>query len=419
MTRSIWMCAALSFGAGCAVSDDLAADPLAGELLAPPGLVLATSDVPVAGEDLLLTVTLPAAVSGKQTYFLTSTAGAGVDVGACPALLAGDCLDISNPFTIEGSALSVAGESSFVLGVPSTAGGSSVWVQAVVVHNGRGFPSNVVQLDVEEVDDGQLTLANCAQSYTASVPAFYQNYFACVDATTTATGTALWTDGLPPHPSPYYATSNPNYVPFDTRGGTHFRNPNTLAAQNTTITVPNNPVAKGISITAALVDNTMNTSTEEYSGGPVGVSLNGVLIFAAMAAPGDDLSEEQYTFDLYEAHPANTTYHYHFETPGPLEVLVDRGYSATSLPGEGEVELYGIMCDGTVVMGCTELDGSAPFIGDLDAQNGHVHDLTDGVTTHFVNRYHTHVCTSQWPTYPFFPEIAYYQETSCPSGPPR
>ena len=101
--------------------------------------------------------------------------------------------------------------------------------------------------------------------------------------------------------------------------------------------IPDNPVAKGITINESLVDNSMNTSDEEYGGGPVGITLNGVVIFAAMAAPGDDLSEEQFTFDLYEAHPAGATYHYHFETPGPLEVLVDRGYSEDSNPGSGSI----------------------------------------------------------------------------------
>ena len=117
-------------------------------------------------------------------------------------------------------------------------------------------------------------------------------------------------------------------------------------------------------------------------------------MFAAMAAPGDDLSEEQYTFDLYEGHPAGSTYHYHFETAGPLEVLVDRGLSDNSNPGEGSMELYGVMCDGTLVLGCTELDGSSPVDSDFDAQNGHLHDVGDGTTTFFTNRYHTHVCPS-------------------------
>lgn len=267
--------------------------------------------------------------------------------------------------------------------------------------------------DTGEVDDGQLTLANCEQSATG-VADFYSDYFACSDISAATNGTTLSTDGLPPHQSAYYPTDDPNYVAFDDRGGTHFQNPNTIGVTDFTMTVPDSPVAKGITINAALVDNTMNTSDEEYSGGPVGMSLNGVVIFAAMARAGDDLAEEQFTFDAYEAHPAMTTYHYHFNTPGPLEVLVERSYSTSSVPGEGELELYGIMCDGTVVMGCTELDGSMPSSGDFDAQNGHLHDIVADGTTHFANRYHTHVCLDDWPSYPFFPEIAYYEETSCP-----
>jgi hypothetical protein len=264
--------------------------------------------------------------------------------------------------------------------------------------------------------DGAVTLATCDESYGGDVADFYSAYFACVNIEVSDEGTAITTDGLPPHPSAYYASTHPNYVEWDDRGGTHNKNPNELAEINYTMTVPTDPVAKGITIDASNVDNAMNTSDDEYSGGPVGIALNGVAIFAAMAAPGDELAAEAFTFDVYEGHPAGTTYHYHFETPGPLEVLVDRGISDASDPGAGSVEMYGMMCDGTVVLGCTELDGSAPDDSDFDAQNGHIHDLGDGTTTHFENRYHTHVCPDQWSAYPFFPEIAYYETTSCSSG---
>lgn len=264
-------------------------------------------------------------------------------------------------------------------------------------------------------DDGMYTLGNCEASVANEVAGFYANYFTCSAITKTASGTQVATINLPPHPSAYYPADDPNYVEFDDRGGTHHKNPNELAAGNYTIVIPDAPVAKGITIDASIVDNSMGTSDEEYSGGPVGVALDGVVIFAAMAAVGDDLAQEQFTFDRYEAHPAMTTYHYHFNTPGPLEVLVDRGYSNDSTPGAGTMELYGIMCDGTLVLGCTELDGSAPASADFDAQNGHLHDIGDGQTTHFSNRYHTHVCPSQFPAYVFFPEIAYYETTSCPA----
>ena len=55
---------------------------------------------------------------------------------------------------------------------------------------------------------------------------------------------------------------------------------------------------------------------------------------------------------------------------------MDRGLSDNADPGAGTVEIYGFMCDGTLVLGCTELDGSIPDDSDFDAQNGHVHDIT-------------------------------------------
>jgi hypothetical protein len=266
------------------------------------------------------------------------------------------------------------------------------------------------------INDEELTLDSCAESLSSDLPEFFLNYFACVDAETASSGVTVSTDGLPPTPSAYYPSEDPNYVEFDDRGGTHSQNPNTLGIVNYEMTVPSDPTPKGITINSSLVDNSMDTSSEEYGPGPQGISLNGVVVFAAMAAPGDDLAEEQYTFDSYEAHPAGEAYHYHFNTPGPLEVLVDRGHSSSSEIGEGEVELYAIMCDGTVVMGCTELDGSSPEDSDFDAQNGHVHDIDDGAGALLENRYHTHVCVSSWSDYPFFPEIAYYDDSSCPAA---
>jgi hypothetical protein len=272
--------------------------------------------------------------------------------------------------------------------------------------------------DDAPLDDGELTVANCGESFSADLPVFFADYFACVDATLEGDGVVIQTDGLPPHPSAYYPPDSPNYVAFDDRGGSHHQNPNQLAIQDFVMTVPMAPVPKGITIDQAMVDNEMGTSDQEYPGGPQGIALNGVIIFGAMAAPGDDLAAEQYTFDAYEAHPAHTTYHYHFNSPGPLEVLVDRGFSTSAAFGAGEIELYGVMCDGTVVMGCTELDGSTPVASDFDAQNGHVHDVSDGEVLLLAERYHTHVCPSRWPDYPFFPEISFYDGGGCQTAPP-
>jgi hypothetical protein len=67
------------------------------------------------------------------------------------------------------------------------------------------------------------------------------------------------------------------------------------------------------------------------------------------------------------------------------------------------------MCDGTLVLGCTELDGTAPSASSLDAQSGHVGDVKDADgTLHFATRYHTHVCPKLFAAHPYTPEIQYY-----------
>jgi hypothetical protein len=250
-----------------------------------------------------------------------------------------------------------------------------------------------------------LSLATCTTKIPSDVPDFYKKYFRCVTITATADGVTIHTEGLPPHLSSYYGIGNANYAPFDTsRGAQYHANPNILRATAVTITIPNAPVAKGVIVTSALVDGQAQTSPLEYGLGPAGVGLDSVLLFDATAAPGDDIANERFTFDDYEGHPApQGAYHYHGGSKGPLEALAANGVS--------QVELFGVMCDGTVVLGCTELDGSARPTADLDAQGGHVHDLEDqDGKVHFTARYHTHVCTKDG-GHAYTPEIQYY--TTC------
>jgi hypothetical protein len=257
----------------------------------------------------------------------------------------------------------------------------------------------------------ELTLDNCATNIASDVPAFFRTYFRCVTITKSGTDIVIQTKGLPPHRTFYYGVSSPNYATFDRSGG-RAPNPNTLREQNVTMTIPSNPVSRGLTITTAMVDRTANTNTNEYSGGAVGVALDSVLLFNDQAAPGDNIDNEAFTFDGYNAHPQQQgQYHYHTSTPGPLEVLQKIGATSSTTPGSASVELYGILCDGTLVLGCTELDGSQPSGGDFDGQNGHTHDIRDGTATHFVSRYHTHVCPTRFTTHKYTPEIRYY--TTC------
>lgn len=272
----------------------------------------------------------------------------------------------------------------------------------------------------ESVDSGDTgaasalrTLDTCPTSFGEGVPAFYSTYFRCVDVSVEGDEVLIATTDLPPHPSSYYDEASENWEAWDDRGGDYFQNPNRLAEQAFVVRVPQNPVSKGITVTEALVDLEMRTSDDEYAAGTIGVALDGVSLYNATAAPGDDIRDEKYTFDVWEAHPSpDSAYHHHSPNPGGLAVLKALGLSTTTVPGEAEIELFGINCDGTVVLGCTELDGSAPQTADFDAQGGHVGDLTDSAgLTHFTDRYHTHMCAAINED-AFTPEIQYYSSCS-------
>ena len=218
------------------------------------------------------------------------------------------------------------------------------------------------------------------------------------------------TVGLPPHKSYYYGEGHSNYTAFDySRGSQYKPNPNRIGDQDITLTIPLSPKARNLTIGKAQVDGVSGNNNNEYKMGPAGVALDSVILFNPLAAPGDDIENEKYTFDNHSGHPAGTLYHYHTTTAGPLEVLQRMGLASSTTPGSAAVEIYGVMCDGTVVMGCTEADGSVPSSGDFDAQNGHVHDIKDAKGTVLLQgRYHTHICPAKFTAHRFTPEIRYY-----------
>jgi hypothetical protein len=253
---------------------------------------------------------------------------------------------------------------------------------------------------------GERTLANCGGSVGSDVPEPYASLFSCANVSLSGSDLVISTTALPPHQSYYWGSASPNYEAWDDRGGAYHANPNTLVESDTKYTIPLAPTSRNLTIDSTLVDGVANTSTYEYRLGPAGEALDGVLLFNALAAPGDDISTEVYTFDEWNAHPAPTgEYHYHGASPGPLAALAAGGKYAAG------IEVYGMMCDGTFLLGCTELDGSVPDQTDLDAQNGHVHDVVDGNGATVTARYHVHVCTS-WTAHPrpYTPEIQYYAQ---------
>ncbi len=237
---------------------------------------------------------------------------------------------------------------------------------------------------------GELTLASCTTTVADDVPDPYKTRFHCVEMSVEGSDIVIKTSGLPPHRTYYYGAGSPNYEAWDDRGGAYHPNPNTLVKATTTIKVPMTPAARNVTITAALVDGVVGTNGGEYRMGPAGIALDSVILFNPLAAPGDDIADEQYTFDPYNAHPApGGQYHYHRDSIGPTATGADA---------------YGVMCDGTWVLGCTELDGATPTQSDLDAQNGHVHTIDA-----LGDRYHVHLCP-MWTDHarPYTPEIQFY-----------
>ena len=266
----------------------------------------------------------------------------------------------------------------------------------------------------EILPDEEITLETCTENIHDNVPSFFKKYFKCVDVELSNNHIIISSDGIPPHKSWYFSDGHPNRIDFESQGDGYYQNPNSIYTQNLIITIPVTPSAKGIQIEESGVDGAVGTDNHEYSMGPVGIALDGVSLFNPLAAPGDDIENEKYSFDFYSGHPEMSgMYHYHTHTKGPLEVLEHQGFIETATPGSGEIEVYGIMCDGTVILGCTELDGSSPNTSDLDAQNGHIHDLVDEEDIiHFINRYHTHICPGQLTNHNFTPELQYYDDCS-------
>jgi len=270
------------------------------------------------------------------------------------------------------------------------------------------------------------TLESCETNISGNAPEFYQRYFHCVDVSLSESGNYvnLYFSGLAPYESWYYPDGDPNHIDYVSQGEGYFQVPNSYITEyDYVISIPVNPEARpNLTIDADAVDGEVGTSNFEYPMGSVGSALNGVNMFNPCAAPPDIIEDEAYSFDYYSGHPAGPSgiYHYHTTSPGPLEVLEHKGYIQTPTVGEGEIEIYGIMCDGVVVMGCTELDGSDVDGSDWDAQNGHVHDIVDADGTVLLeNRYHTHMCYDElteddtdgngFQEHEFTPEISYYK----------
>ena len=89
------------------------------------------------------------------------------------------------------------------------------------------------------------TVMNCETNIADDVPDFYKKYFRCVTITMDGDSVVIESDGLPPHLSFYYETSDENYTEFVSQGDGYYQNPNRIQAQNIRMTIGSNLACAG------------------------------------------------------------------------------------------------------------------------------------------------------------------------------
>ncbi len=180
------------------------------------------------------------------------------------------------------------------------------------------------------------------------------NKFYNSDAVTVAVSddfVTITTTNEPDHKSMYYPVDHALYEAYNEPNNPRFRkNPNNIVAQNISFRLPRHPSEA--------------TNKQTTGLGPMGVAINGVVLFNQNAAPGDDILDELHTFDQYEGHPQQRgTYHYHTE---PVFLTQTKSDSA----------LIGVLLDGFPVYGPVE-NGKTIANSDLDDYHGHSHATAD------------------------------------------
>ena len=199
---------------------------------------------------------------------------------------------------------------------------------------------------------------------TTSELAVYEKIYGASSVTKDGDNVVITSNGMPDHVSPYYETTNSLYEAYSgtTFTGVTFRqNPNTIASQSLTFTIPLNP--------------TPATTTTATSLGPIGIAINGVVLYNQYAGPNNQaLTNEITSFDKYYGHPQQQgQYHYHVE---PLYLTTVK---------ESKEALMGFLLDGYPVYGPEEA-GATIVSADLDTFHGHT-----GVTAEYPNGiYHYH-----------------------------
>ena len=152
-------------------------------------------------------------------------------------------------------------------------------------------------------------------------------------------------------------------IPSDSAAYRYDTNPNRIAAQRITISLPANPQL---------------AESPTCAPPALGILLSGAVLFNALDAPGRDAVAHE-TQDKCQGHPQEGgVYHYH-----SVSTCVD-----TKRQRDGHSALVGYMLDGFGIYGRYGEGGKLLTSKDLDACHGHTHLIEwDG---HLVRMYHYH-----------------------------
>ena len=183
----------------------------------------------------------------------------------------------------------------------------------------------------------------CHPDSTTSIDSNASNWirdnFGCVTLTISNGNYVFETTSLPNHTSTYWGSTSDLYEEMPS-GRT--ANSNLIAKKSYTFTLPANPVP-----------TTSTTST-----GPMGLTLNGVVIYNNTASTGDTIGATD--LDVFEGHPDSSgTYHHH---------------AAPTFLSNDDANLIGIALDGYAIYGRRDTGLSIPT--DLDANHGHIWPTT-------------------------------------------
>ncbi|PCJ45364.1 MAG: hypothetical protein COA99_04995 [Moraxellaceae bacterium] len=209
---------------------------------------------------------------------------------------------------------------------------------------------------------------------------------------------------LPEHESVYYETGHQHQEDFDFETNIHKFSP-VYDGSQTAHSAGSNMIEEQAIIMKMPIAPASATIKTATTFATIGIALNGVSFFNENAAPGDNITDELFTFDQCSGHPQNTgIYHYHVD---PVCLIRDLGgsiidqantegdsvYTWIEDSGNNAGLLMGFLMDGFPVygpVGSSETDCNSAAVPSIDSYNGHSHCTGDFSTA----IYHYHLKTA-------------------------